>query len=316
METVVPGCFQGRVFRIDEGVHPFERFLRHRGQVGGGVSPVKRERDRPSRLAGRKDRLPVDHAGRPFRGCLRVQGADEGFPPGKLQVESENRSRGFGFGGQTLDAALAKRPKPTVANGSRILRDCRQGGFHTTKYSNICDLKSGDMFLYPLPGRDDQVKLCLAEELKKGAHHYEMPQIREQLVQAPRPSPVNMRRFPLDEVKPILDQDPKVTAHLRAMVEDASQGTSHADDFTAEMWKRISALPKASQADLRRFGDLVSMTLVERSDEGGQRLYYYRTEFANATVLQQFVLDGQNKVASGNLWVDVAWKPGANGGAP
>jgi hypothetical protein len=199
-----------------------------------------------------------------------------------------------------------------VANGFKILRDCRQGGYYTTKYSNIYDLKSGDIYLYYLPNRDDQVKLSLAVELKKGAHYYDMPQIREQLAQAPRPSPLNMRRFPLDGAQPIPDQEPKITAHLRAIVQEPK---ATADDFTPEMWKLISVLPKGSTADdLRRFGDLVSMTLVERSEAGQQRIYYYRTEFAQAMVLQQFVLTGQDKIASGNLWVDVAWKPGANGG--
>ena len=103
-----------------------------------------------------------------------------GAKDGQLQVEKENQSRGFGFGQRTLDVALPERPEPTVANGFTILRDCRQGGDYTTKYSNIFDLKSGDVFLYFLPGCNDQVGLNLAVELKRGAHYYDLPQIREQ----------------------------------------------------------------------------------------------------------------------------------------
>jgi hypothetical protein len=234
-----------------------------------------------------------------------------GAKDGQLQVESENQCRGFGYGWQPLNAALAKNPKPTVADGFKILRDCRQSGQYATKYSNIFDLKSGDILLYPFPGHDDEVKLTLAVELKKESHYYDMLQIKEQLAQVPRPLPLNMKRFPMDEFKPIPDKEPEVTAHLRAMIHDAAEGTSHADDYTAEAWKAYLSKQKQIQTDIKNLGNFISMTLVDRSDEKGQRSYRYRLEFANATVLLRFVLDGQNKLASGGSEA-AELKPGAN----
>jgi hypothetical protein len=75
----------------------------------------------------------------------------------------------------------------------------------------------------------------------------------------------------------------------------------------------ICSFPSESQA-CTIFVLTVSMALVERGEEGAQRIYYYRVEFANAIALQQFALDGERKLASGNLWVDVAWKSDANDG--
>jgi hypothetical protein len=233
-----------------------------------------------------------------------------GARDGQLTVEPDNQCRGFGFGHQTLDAALAKHPEPTVAEGFKILRDCRQSGDYATKYSNIYDLKSGDVFLYPFPGQDDEVTLNLAVELQKGAHYYDMPQIKEQLTQAPRPLLLNMKRFPMDEFKPIPDEEPEVTAHLRAMIQDAAAGAPHTNDYTAEAWKEISSKQQQIQADLKKLGDFVSLVLVDRSDEKGQRSYRYRLEFSNATVLQHFVLDGQNRLATGGSEA-FEWKPGA-----
>jgi hypothetical protein len=221
-----------------------------------------------------------------------------GAKDGQLQVEKETQCRGFGFGQRTLDQALAKAPEPTVANGFKILRDCRQKGQYATKYSNIYDLKSGDIFLYPFPDRDDEVKLNLAVELKKGSHYYEMPQIREQLAQAPRPLPLNMTRFPMDEFKPIPDKEPEVTAHLRAMIHNAAEGASHAEDYTAELWKDLSPKQTDVQAELKHLGDFASMTLVDRGETNGQRSYRYRLEFATATIIQHFTFDGQNKLAA------------------
>jgi hypothetical protein len=62
------------------------------------------------------------------------------------------------------------------------------------------------------------------------------------------------------------------------------------------------------QALTKRVGDLVSLTLVERSKVfGWRRSYSYRVEFTNAALLAHFVLNGQNKLASGNMKV-VEWK--------
>ena len=221
-----------------------------------------------------------------------------GAKDGQLQVEKENRCRGFGFGHQTLDRALAQHPQPTVTNGFKILRDCRQPGEYATKYSNIFDLKSGDIFLYPLPERDDEVKFNLARELKRGAHYYDMPQINEQLAQAPRPLPFSLQRFPVDALKPLPDQEPKVTAHLRAMLQDAATGTAKADDYSTELWKEVSAKQKEIQANIKLLGELAAMALVHRDDVQTQRRYLYRMEFAHAVLLQRFVLDARNKVTA------------------
>jgi hypothetical protein len=221
-----------------------------------------------------------------------------GARDGKLQVESENQCRGFGYGAQPLNAALAKKPQATIADGFKILHDCRQSGDYATKYSNIFDLKSGDIFLYPVPGGDDEVKLNLAAELKKGAHYYEMPKIKEQLAQAPLPLPLNMERLAVDKYKPITDKEPEVTAHLRGMIRDAAEGTPHPEDFTVELWKELLPRQKEIQDSVKRLGDLTAIALVDRSDDNGQRIYRYRLDFSNAIVLQRFVLNTQNKMVT------------------
>ena len=230
---------------------------------------------------------------------------------GRLQVYPDNQCRGFGFGRPLLEAALANNPEPTVMNGFNILTACRQSGDYATKYSNIYDLKNGDVFLHPISNRDDEVRFNLAVELKKGAHYYDMPEIRAELTRTPQPLLLNMERFPLDKFKPIPDQEPKLTAHVRAMCDDAINGTFREDDFTAEAWTKL--LPKRAdiQASTTLLGELVSLTLVDGGDQGGQRSYRYRAEFARATLLVHYVFDGQNKLVSGATEA-YEWKPGAH----
>jgi hypothetical protein len=221
-----------------------------------------------------------------------------GARDGQLQVEPSKQCRGFGYGARALHEMLAKSSEPTVANGARILRACLQKGEYATKYFNIFDLKSGDIYLHPVPTQDDEVKFSLAEELKRGAHYYDMPQIHEQLDQPPRPLAANMERRLLDKYKPMADREPEVTAHIRAMLQDVLDGTPHSGDFTDDAWKELAPSLKDTQAEVKSFGPLTALTLVDRGEENGKRSYRYRLEFAKTTILQHFVFVEKNKLAS------------------
>jgi hypothetical protein len=219
-----------------------------------------------------------------------------GANDGKLQVEKANLSRGFGYANRTLQEMLPTLNKPTVANGAAILRACLQKGQYATKYSNVFDLKSGDIFLYQFYERDDSVKLNLAAELKKGGHYFDMPQIRRQLAQPPLPLLINMKRFFLDEFPPIPDPDPTLTNHIRTVTVDAMRGNMQQEDYSVEFWKAISPAQKDIQTDLKRYGEFVSIELVGRKNESGNQSYRYRLEFQNATLLMRYVLNENNKV--------------------
>jgi hypothetical protein len=99
----------------------------------------------------------------------------------RLQIEQRCCSRGFGYGRRVLATMLPQNGEPTVTNAGAILSACRQG--YGTKYSNVFDLKSGEIFLFLFPDHPDPVKLNLAEELNKGRHYYDMREIKEQLGQ-------------------------------------------------------------------------------------------------------------------------------------
>jgi hypothetical protein len=221
-----------------------------------------------------------------------------GARDGRLVVEQTSRSRGFGFGEVIADKMLANSSVPSVANGAAILRACVQRGQYATKYSNVFDLKSGDIWLFPLGERKSEATFNLAVELAKGGHYYDMPGIREQLAQAAlQPLLTNMKRFFLDAFPPIPDTEPKITAHLRATVEDARRGVMRSGDYTAEYWKAIAPLQKELQADFKRYGDLISMALVERRKEERGRSYRYRVEFEKVTLLLRYVLSDQDQIA-------------------
>ncbi|MEO5959676.1 MAG: hypothetical protein ABIZ49_03770, partial [Opitutaceae bacterium] len=216
---------------------------------------------------------------------------------GQFHAVPLHRSRGYGWGRVALEKELAKSPEPTVANGAAILRACLQPGDGGTKYSNVFDLKSGDIVLFPFPGRDESVTLTLATELAKGAHYYDIAQIRAQSTAAPRPLLNNMKRFYLDEFTPIPDREPAVTAHVRAIVENAAAGRLREADYAPAFWKKIAPAQKEIAADLEKLGRFVSLALVERREDAGGRSYRYLLDFTQARVLGRYVLDEAGRVA-------------------
>ena len=100
------------------------------------------------------------------------------------------------------------------------------------------------------------------------------------------------------ESKPIPDEEPKVTAHFRAAIQDAINGTMRPDDYTPELWKRLLPVQKDIQSDLKdKQGELISLILVDRKIEEGGVSYRYILEFKNARAIEHFVLDQHRKIA-------------------
>ncbi len=136
------------------------------------------------------------------------------------------------------------------------------------------------------------MKYNLVAELGKGAHSYDMPQIHLQ------PLVTHIGRYVWTEYHPIRDKEPKITAHVRAVLRDMMDGTLRIDDFTPEAW--AVAYPKRNevQAALKSCGRFLSLTLVDRSEKGGKRTYRYEVEFEKNTLLVRYVFDLQNRLAS------------------
>ena len=109
-----------------------------------------------------------------------------GAANGKLDIKMAKQSRGFGYGDHIIDKMLAEAPTPTLTNAANILLKAKQQGKYATKYSNVFDLKSGDIYLFRFPDQSEGIKLNLAEELKKGRHFYDIPKIGELVMQKPK----------------------------------------------------------------------------------------------------------------------------------
>ncbi len=210
---------------------------------------------------------------------------------GHLEFDKARCSRGFGYAGETVQKLLATNPPPSAGRASQILRACLQEGAYATKYSNVFDLKSGDIFLEPLPGQEAEAKMGLVQELEKGEHFYDLPRIHEQLKQPPRLWPS------LKTCRPIADANPELTAKIQKLIRGAMAGEMRAQDFTPGFWNQIAPNRETLKSELTSFGDLLSVTRVSNGEEPNAKEYRYRLEFKSNTLLQRFVLDEDGRVS-------------------
>jgi hypothetical protein len=214
---------------------------------------------------------------------------------GRMQIELLNRTRGIGYARETLDRELPKAPKPTLENGRRILQACFQPGDGGTKYANVFDLKSGELFLYPSL-EAEVVRLNLADELRKAGHYYDIPKLSEQVSQPARSLLPKMKRFYLDEFRPLAEQDRAVVERLRAIINDAVAGKMKRGDYRDDLWEKLSPMQKDVQTDMERLGALRALVVVEHREEAGRQTYRCVVDFEKARVLGRYDLDAEQRV--------------------
>jgi hypothetical protein len=219
-----------------------------------------------------------------------------GAKDGKLEVKKSYQSLGFGYGQKQLSKLLPKSPEPTVSNAIKLLQACLQKGQYATKYANVFDLKSGDIFLFPNAKPKNPVRFNLTKELAKGGHFYDIPKIHQQMTQPPKPLLNNIKRFVFDQYKPISVPDPNTTQHIRDLFRNARAGQMKAQNYTEELWKEVEGNQEKIKAELKQFGKLTSIVPVEYSHKDGQYSYRYIVDLEQIRLLMYMVLDSQNKL--------------------
>jgi CubicO group peptidase (beta-lactamase class C family) len=100
------------------------------------------------------------------------------------------------------------------------------------------------------------------------------------------------------EEKPIEDKEPQVTQMVKDLLREIAEGKENPEQFTEELRRELfpSEIQEAG-ATLKQLGELKSLELMRRTEEGGQRNYRYRAAFSEATILVSIELTKDNRVA-------------------
>jgi len=104
------------------------------------------------------------------------------------------------------------------------------------------------------------------------------------------------------EAKPIEDQEPQVTQMVKELLRGIADGRAKPEQFTEEARKRL--FPDEMQElgpALKEFGELKTLELMERTEEGEQRNYRYRAKYPNLALMISVGLTKDNKIARLNF---------------
>ncbi len=79
--------------------------------------------------------------------------------------------------------------------------------------------------------------------------------------------------------RPIEDKEPQVTAMLRDLLMQLADGKADAAAFTTQEWQELSPDLSGYADFLKELGRLQKLELLERKDEGQERIYTYRAAY-------------------------------------
>lgn len=216
---------------------------------------------------------------------------------GKIHFDRSNQSRGFGYGNTQLQAALRDKPGVSAQAGLRILGACKQEGLHSTKYSTVYNLGSGEMTITTPSGGGTILRL--SEELAKGAHYYDIPSLSTQHGAPPQKLLANMIRFPVDQYQPVEPKQPHLRERVEQLFKDVAGGSPNRAHYSDEVWERVEGRLANIQEDLKGFGRLLSVKEVRRAgDAEAANAAAYLLRFENVALVQHYSFTADSRVAA------------------
>jgi CubicO group peptidase (beta-lactamase class C family) len=98
--------------------------------------------------------------------------------------------------------------------------------------------------------------------------------------------------------RPIADGEPALTNRLTDVVRRTADGKLREADFSAAAWRSFGPQVDQIRQSFGALGDLRDLTLVERTQSGGDRSYRYQARFANSTLILHFVLTDDDRISA------------------
>jgi hypothetical protein len=102
-----------------------------------------------------------------------------------------------------------------------------------------------------------------------------------------------------EEPKPIEDKEPQTAQIVRTLVQQIADGKADANQFTPELKAKLFPDAISGIGDyMKELGDLKSLDLLTRGEEGDQRSYKYRASFEHMDLFLSLQLTKDNKIAA------------------
>lgn len=230
-----------------------------------------------------------------------------GSKNGKIYFDKAHKSRSFGFGEATFQKLYQDQRAIDRTEGAKILKQCVVPGNGGTKYSNSYDLRTGEITFYNFNNENENTRINLTDELKKGGHYYETAHIFSQIQQAIKPLLLNMNRHILFINQALAAQEPAFTAKVKNLFSEVADGKLRYDNLSENFANDLKKAEDKIKAVYGRFGNLRSLELVLKEKNPAFTDYSYVMKFDNVIILWQFLVDGKDEIYDFNT-LSVAWK--------
>jgi CubicO group peptidase (beta-lactamase class C family) len=100
--------------------------------------------------------------------------------------------------------------------------------------------------------------------------------------------------------KAIEDKEPQMSSMVRAVLAGFAQGKAEREKFTSKAWDEISFELEGFAEDLRQAGPLLKLELLERRQDGTERVYAYRATYREQMIVK-VRLTAESKIAEINF---------------
>ena len=217
---------------------------------------------------------------------------------GELYFEKVVESRVLGWGASIFDEMYSNSTAIDIKGGSEILEKCMfpEEEFNAgTKYSNSYNLNNGDMTFFDFKANAKST-INLYDELEKGLHHYDIAKLDKQKQQSIKPLIPSMNRLILFDFPSDIVENQAVSSLIKTIFIDAAKGRFSEQNYSESKWEEWMSEKEEIQSDIKSFGKLKSLHLVEEKAETDLTKYYYVAIFENIRILWEFGFDKDTRL--------------------
>lgn len=219
---------------------------------------------------------------------------------GELFFEKVVESRVLGWASSTFDKMYNDKTTIDLEGGAEILKQCmfpEEEGFNAgTKYSNSYNLRNGDMTFFNFKTNSKSTTINLYDELKKGAHYYDMAYLDNQSQEPIKPLITSMNRLVLFDFSKEMDDKSTVKSLIEKIFVYGAKGEFPSKYYSDSLRNEWNTDKEDIQATIKSLGNLKSLHLIDRNDKNDLIAYSIVSVFEGIRVLWLFELNKYGKL--------------------
>lgn len=224
---------------------------------------------------------------------------------GELYFEKVLESRVLGWASSTFEKMYKPNSSIDLESGAEILEKCvfpEEEGFNAgTKYSNSYNLNNGDMSFFNFKTNSETITVNLFNELDKGAHFYDMADLKHQLQEPTKPLFLPMNRLVLFDFSKEIDDELDIKPLIEKIFMFGAKGEFPPKYYSDNLRKEWISVKESVESQIKSLGKLKSLHILDKKNEEGFITYGVVSVFDKIRVLWSFEINEFGKLYDANI---------------